>query len=70
MQCQIWYSPGGSVGGGLINGTMASASTSVWEKAALPSSCLDAGQLSSSAYVSGAFQAAAPVLELRGDECE
>ena len=36
METLIWHLPAGSVGGGLSKGTMASASTSVWEKAAFP----------------------------------
>ena len=55
-------------GVGLRKGTMASASTSVWEKAAPPSSSPDAGHFSSSQYVSDAFQSAAPTLELRQSE--
>ena len=36
QESQKWHSPASSVGGGLIKGTSASASTSVWEKAAPP----------------------------------
>ena len=36
MESGIWHPRAGSVGGGLSKGTMASASTSVWEKAAFP----------------------------------
>lgn len=50
---------------GLIKGKMASASISIWKKVA-PSSCLDARQFNSCLYISGAFLAADPVLELRG----
>ena len=62
--------PAGSVGEGeLKKRTMAFASTSIWEKAA-PSSHPDAGQFISSLYVSGTFQAAATMLELRRSESE
>ena len=56
----------GSVGGGFRKGTMASVHLSVWKKLS-PSSCLDARH-SSSLCATGAFQAATPVLELRGRE--
>ena len=36
MMTQIWHLPAGSVGGGLSKGTMASDSTSIWEKVAPP----------------------------------
>ena len=49
---------------------MASVSTYVWERPATPSSHPDVRQFSSSPYASGAFQAAAPVLVLRGSESE
>ena len=47
----------GSVGGGFIKETMASA-------------CLDARYFCSSLSATGAFQVATPVLELRGSESE
>ena len=59
----------GSVAGGFRRGTMASACLSAREKA-VPSSYLDARHFSSSLYATGAFQAAAPVLEHRGNESE
>ena len=48
---------------------VAPAHISVWKKL-FPSSHLDARHFSSSLYVTGAFQAATPVLELRGNESE
>ena len=57
MESQIWFQLAGSVGGGFRKGTVASAH-------------LDARQFSFSHYATGAFQAAAPVLELRGRESE
>ena len=55
----IWHQLAGSVavGGEFSNGTIASAR-------------LDARQFSFSQYASGAFQAATPVMELRGSESE
>ena len=53
MGSQMWYQPTGSVGGRLSKGAMASAH-------------LDARHFSSSLYTTGAFDAATPVLELRG----
>ena len=55
------------MGGGLRKGTVASASTSVWGRAA-PSSCPDARQFRSSPCVSNTFLSDAPVLELRESE--
>ena len=55
MEFQIWHQPTSSVGGGLSKGTMASVH-------------LDARHFSFSLYTTGAFQAATPVLELRGNE--
>ena len=55
MESQIWHQSTGSVGEGLRKGAMASA-------------CLDAGHFSSSLCATGAFQAATPVLELRGSK--
>lgn len=50
---------------------MASASTSVWEKVApTPVLALRLDNLVPPYMFSGAFQAAAPVLELRGNESE
>ena len=57
MESQIWHQLAVSVGGGFRKGTMASAR-------------LDARQFSFSQYASGAFQAATPVMELRGSESE
>ena len=57
----------GSVGGGLRKRTLTSAHLSVRRKLS-PSSCLYARHFSSSLYATGAFQAATPVLELRGSE--
>ena len=54
---QIWHQLDSSIEGGFRKGTMASAH-------------LDAKHFSSSFYVTGAFQAATPVLELRGRESE
>ena len=59
-----------SVGGGLKKRSKASLPVVLsWRKLS-PSSCLDARHLSSSFYVTGAFQGATPVLELRGSESE
>ena len=57
MESQIWHQPTASVGGGLNNRVMASA-------------CPNARHFSLSLYITGAFQAATPVLELRGCESE
>ena len=57
MESQIWHQPIGSVGGRLSKGTMASP-------------CPNARHFSLSIYTTGAFQAATPVLELRGSESE
>ena len=57
VESQIWHQLAGSVGKGFRKGTMASA-------------CLDTRPFSSSLYATGAFQAATPVLELRGSESE
>ena len=65
MKILIQYLTADSMAGGLIQGTMASESTSVWEKATPPAL---AGQISSSLYVVGSFQAAASALELRTSE--
>ena len=53
--------------GGLSEGTVASLTTSVWEKAA-PRSHPDAGKFSSSLYIPSTFQSAAPMLEPRANE--
>ena len=54
---------------GLWKGTMASASTLVWQKIVPTlSSQPNAGKFKSSLYVLGGFQASAPVLELKGSE--
>ena len=55
MESQIWDKLVGSVEGGFTKGTMASAHP-------------DARHFSFSLYTTGAFQAAIPVLELRGSE--
>ena len=57
MVSQIWHQLADSVGGMFSKGTMASAH-------------LDARHFSFSLYATGAFQVAAPVLELRGSESE
>ena len=57
MQSQIWRQLAGSVRGGFRKGTMASAH-------------LDARHFTFSLYITGAFQAATQVLELRGSESE
>ena len=57
MESRIWHQLTGSVVGGFSKGTMASAR-------------LDARHFSFFLYTTGAFQAAAPVLELRGSESE
>ena len=66
MESQIWRPPAGFVGGGLIKGKMTSVDTS--GRKLPPSSRPNVGQFNSSPYVSGAFQTAASVLELRGSE--
>ena len=55
MESQIWHQLAGSVGEGFRKMTSAR---------------LDARPFSFSQYATGAFQAAAPVLELRGSESE
>ena len=55
MKSQIWCELPDSLQGGFRKGTMASAR-------------LDARHFSFSQYTTGAFQAATPVLELRGNE--
>ena len=57
MESQTWHSLTGSEWGEFRKETMASAH-------------LDARHLSSSLHTTGAFQAATPVLELRGSESE
>ena len=57
MESQIWPQLACSVGGGFRKGAMASAR-------------LDARHFSFSLYTVGAFQAATPVLELKGGESE
>ena len=57
MQSQIGHQLARSVGRGFRKGTMAS-------------SCLDTRYFSFSLYVTGAFQDATTVLELRGSESE
>ena len=57
MECQIWYQRAGSVGARLRKGIIASTHP-------------DARHFSLSLYTTGAFQAATPVLELRGSESE
>ena len=54
-ESHTWHQLAGSVRGGFRKGTMASAH-------------LDARHFSFSQYATGAFQAATPVLELRGSE--
>ena len=56
-ESQRWHQFAGSVRGRFRKGTMASA-------------CLDARHFSFSLYTTGAFPAAAPVLEVRGSESE
>ena len=55
MESRVWHQLAGSVGRGFIKGTMASDH-------------LDARHFSSFLYATGAFQAATPLLELRGSE--
>ena len=57
MESQIWHHLTGSVGRGFRKGTM-------------PSAHLDSRHFSFSLYTIGAFQAATPLLELRGNESE
>ena len=62
MEIDIKHWPAGFVGRGLRKGAMASASTSVWEKAALP---VLAGQFISTLCVPGTFRASfSPSLSL------
>ena len=65
MEYHIRSLPARSIGGGLRKGIMAPTSTSLSEKAALPSPCPNARYFSSSLCVLGAFQAVVPVLDLR-----
>ena len=53
MESQIWHQLTGSVGGGFRKGTMTFDH-------------VDAGHFGFSLYTTGVFQAATPVLELRG----
>ena len=71
MESQVWHLPACSVtvGGGLRKTTMASIHLSVWKKA-VSQPCLDTRHFGSSLYATGAFQASALVLELRGCESE
>ena len=57
MEYHIWQQPTSSVGAGFSKGTMASV-------------CLDARHFSLSLYATCIFQAAVPVLELRGSKSE
>ena len=57
MESQIWHQLASSVEGGFRKGTMASVHP-------------DARHFSFSHYATGAFQAATPVLELRGSESD
>ena len=57
MESQIWHQLAGSVWEVFRKGTMASA-------------CLDVSHFNSSLYAIGVFQAATPVLELRGRESQ
>ena len=57
MESQIWHQSIGSVGRWLNKGTMALAG-------------LDARHFSFSLHTTGAFQAATPLLELRGNKSE
>ena len=73
METHMWCLSLDSVGEVFIKGIVAFASTSVWEKAApLPPSHFrpDVRQFTSSLYVSGAFQDAVSVLELRRNKYE
>lgn len=58
----IWQLPASASrqGKGLNKEVMASASSSIWEKAAPSSLCPEVRQLSSSPYISGVFGAVAP----------
>ena len=60
MEFQIWRLPIGSV----------ALATFLSGRKLSPSSCLDARYFSFSLYATDAFQAATPVLELRGSESE
>ena len=65
MESQIRHPPAGSVGAQLRKGTMASASTSVWDKAA-PLAHTGAEQFSFSPYVSGDFKLLFPCWSSEG----
>ena len=72
MESQIWSLPAGSVAL-WVEGS----EKEEWPLPAFlpgrklpPNSLPDAGQFSSSLYVSDDFQSSAPILELRGNECE
>ena len=60
METQIWRMTGSSLGRGLRKGTVASASTSIWEKAAPPPLVFKARQFSSSLY--GTFSSYSPTI--------
>ena len=57
MESHIWHQLAGSVAGGFRNGMMGSA-------------CFDTRHFSFSLYATGAFSAATPMPELRGNESE
>ena len=68
MESQIWHQPAGSVallGEGSERGYWPEPTFLSGRKFS-PSSCFDARHFSSSMYATGAFQAASPVLKLRG----
>ena len=68
METLIWHLPAGSVGGGLSKGTMAYASTPIWEKIAPPTLVLIPDNSVLPPYVPSTLPAAASVLELRASE--
>ena len=72
MESQIWHQPASSValwGEGSEKGQRPLLAFLSGRKLS-PSSCFDFRYFSSSLYTTGAFQAATPVLELRGSESE
>ena len=72
MESQIWHLPSGSVALGVEGSEKGHwpLPTFVSGKKLLPSFHLDARLFTSSLYACGAFQAATPLLELRGSESE
>ena len=70
METQIWFPPACSVGGELSKGTIASSSTSAWEKAAHPTLTPKPDNSVLPICPWHAFLATVPAQELRSSESE